>query len=261
MSYYSKHLTLPLAFMVDEYYQSLSPAGKYAYAVLQELSTWKQAKEGYTPIYHRPFIIDRRKLQQILAFEDETAILTELTSYRLAHVQTKDDQRWMIQLRPIQESQPMNDFASVVSEQSDTNQSIPQQITHLEVPQHIQKVLLEHQNRIIQEELSLSEFERHYLEFQHTITVGAYANALHWVLKETHGSIRSITGVLNRAMQNKRQYHKQSSMSSSFNQDEVDLPANMTPSSSDESSTYDYKQDFERMLHQRGYRSSNNNDI
>jgi hypothetical protein len=202
MTYHNKNLTLPLAFVFDEYYQQLSPSSKYAYAVLQEISSWKQIRQGYFPVDSRPFTINRSYLQDLLPSTNVAAILQELVTFQLASVQEKEKDEWMLQLLPVKISRPQDIFLEAIAEGASAKPTFKQQIERLALPLYLRQVLMEHQQRLIKENISVMDLEEHYEEHKETVSIGSYANALNEVLKGK-STIINISERLNQVLKNR----------------------------------------------------------
>jgi hypothetical protein len=203
MTYQNKNLTLPLAFVFDEHYQQLSASSKYAYAVLQEISDWKQIRHGYFPVESRPFSINRSYLQELLPHTSAPEILKELVAFQLASVQKKSEDAWVLQLLPVKCNRPQDNFLEEFVDGNTVSLTFKQQVERLKMPLYIQQVLMEHQQRLVKENISPLEIDEHFFKHKEIVPIATYAAKLNKALK-TKGTIVSISDILDNELNLKK---------------------------------------------------------
>lgn len=89
---------------------------------------------------------------------------------------------------------------------NDTEVSIHQVIEQLEIPTPLKDVLMQNQDRLMDDSIRVKDIERHYKAHAGILNDYQYASALQYSLEKTPGRIKSISARLTKAIEDKQKW-------------------------------------------------------
>lgn len=89
---------------------------------------------------------------------------------------------------------------------NDTDNHINQVLKEIDMPTVIKEVLIKHKERLIDDDIKVTDIVNHYFGHATILTVYQYADALQYSLERTPGKIKSITARLTKAVEDKKQW-------------------------------------------------------
>ena len=129
--------------------------------------------------------------------------MKELVAFQLASVQKKSEDAWVLQLLPVKCNRPQDNFLEEFVDGNTVSLTFKQQVERLKMPLYIQQVLMEHQQRLVKENISPLEIDEHFFKHKEIVPIATYAAKLNKALK-TKGTIVSISDILDNELNLKK---------------------------------------------------------
>lgn len=104
---------------------------------------------------------------------------------------------------------------------NDTEVSIHQEIEKVEIPTSLKEVLMQNQDRLMDDNIQVKDIERHYKAHAGILTDYQYASALQYSLEKTPGTIKSISARLTKAVGDKQKWLREQQPSSRNSREET----------------------------------------
>jgi len=99
--------------------------------------------------------------------------------------------------------------------------SIDQVISKLDIPTSLKEVMMENQERLMDDMIKVKDIERHYKAHAGILTDYQYASALQYSLEKTKGKIKNISARLTKAVEDKQKWIKEQQASSTNVKEEM----------------------------------------
>jgi len=107
---------------------------------------------------------------------------------------------------------------------NDTEVSIHQEIGKLEIPTSLKDVLMQNQDRLMDDRIQVMDIERHYKAHAGILTDYQYASALQYSLEKTPGTIKNISARLTKAVEDKQKWLREQQQTSGVKLKEETVP-------------------------------------
>jgi len=99
--------------------------------------------------------------------------------------------------------------------------SIHQDISRLDIPTSLKEVLIENQERLMDDMIKVKDIERHYKAHAGILTDYQYASALQYSLEKTKGKIKNISARLTKAVEDKQRWIREQQASQTNAKEEM----------------------------------------
>lgn len=143
-------------------------------------------------------------IEDVKSFKIEQKSLSSLDPQQKLNILTSRSQNYLLQ-----EVKNFNtndtDFSN--TDFNDTEVvSIHQDISKLDIPTSIKEVMMENQERLMDDMIKVKDIERHYKAHAGILTDYQYASALQYSLEKTKGKIKNISARLTKAVEDKQKW-------------------------------------------------------
>lgn len=99
--------------------------------------------------------------------------------------------------------------------------SIHQDISKLDIPTSLKEVMMENQERLMDDMIKVKDIERHYKAHASILTEYQYASALQYSLEKTKGKIKNISARLTKAVEDKQKWIREQQASQTHTKEEM----------------------------------------
>lgn len=99
--------------------------------------------------------------------------------------------------------------------------SIHQDISKLDIPTSLKEVMMENQERLMDDMIKVKDIERHYKAHAGILTDYQYASALQYSLEKTKGKIKNISARLTKAVEDKQKWIREQQASQTHTKEEM----------------------------------------
>lgn len=142
-------------------------------------------------------------MEDIKALNSETKMTTSLEPHKKLNNLTSRNQNSLLQEVKIFNTND-TDFSN--TDLNDTEVSIHQIIEQLEIPTSLKDVMMQNQERLMDDNIQVNDIERHYKAHAEILNEYQYASALQYSLEKTPGQIKSISARLTKAIKDKQKW-------------------------------------------------------
>lgn len=104
---------------------------------------------------------------------------------------------------------------------NDTEGSIHQRIASLDIPKMLKEVLIDNQERLMDDMIKVKDIERHFKAHVGILTDYQYASALQYSLEKTKGKIKNISARLTKAVEDKQKWIREQQASQGIKKEEM----------------------------------------
>lgn len=157
-------------------------------------------------------------LEDVQAFKLEQKTLLGLESQQKLNILTSRSKNSLLQ-----EVKNFNtndtDFSD--TDFNDTEVSIHQRIASLDIPIMLHEVLIENQERLMDDMIKVTDIERHYKAHAGILTDYQYASALQYSLEKTKGKIKNISARLTKAVEDKQKWIREQQASQGIKKEDI----------------------------------------
>lgn len=157
-------------------------------------------------------------LEDIQAFKMEQKTVLDLEPQQKLNILTSRSKNSLLQ-----EVKNFNtndtDFSD--TDFNNTEVSIHQGIASLDIPVMLQEVLIDNQERLMDDMIKVKDIERHYKAHVGILTDYQYASALQYSLEKTKGKIKNISARLTKAVEDKQKWIREQQASQTHMKEEM----------------------------------------
>ena len=158
-------------------------------------------------------------IEDVKSFKLEQKSISSLEPQRKLNILTSRSQNSLLQ--------EVKNFNTNDTDFSDTDfndtevVSIHQDISKLDIPTSLKEVLMENQERLMDDMIKVKDIERHYKAHAGILTDYQYANALQYSLEKTKGKIKNISARLTKAVEDKQKWIREQQASQIYTKEEM----------------------------------------
>ncbi|MFJ7828422.1 replication initiator protein A [Psychrobacillus sp. NPDC096623] len=157
-------------------------------------------------------------LEDIQAFKMEQKSFSDLEPQQKLNILTSRSKNSLLQ-----EVKNFNtndtDFSD--TDFNDTEVSIHHRITSLDIPTMLKEVLIDNQERLMDDMIKVKDIELHYKAHAGILTDYQYASALQYSLEKTKGKIKNISARLTKAVEDKQKWIREQQASQRLTKEEM----------------------------------------
>lgn len=246
---------LPKVFFCNDFYKKMSNDAKIAYALLQDRLELSIKNDWFDEEGRIFFMFGNEQLGEILNCSKPTVIKIKKELQKCDLLMEKrmglSKSNRLFLLKPVADIEDVTTFRleekpipSIYSPQKlniltsrspksllqevqslNTNDtevvSIDQVISKLDIPTSLKEVMMENQERLMNDMIKVKNIERHYKAHAGLLTDYQYASALQYSLEKTKGKIKNISARLTKAVEDKQKWIKEQQASSTNAKEEM----------------------------------------